>query len=104
VAVTCAVERVAQAVWSSGMILAQGARGPGFNSQNSPYPTGVEGGAPSHGSAPAPRQYVAAPRNYARRPGRSAQGEARRILNENTHRGARTHDHKVKGLALYRLS
>ena len=22
----------------------------------------------------------------------------------NTHRGARTHDHKVKGLALYRLS
>ena len=26
------------AVWSSGMILAQGARGPGFNSQNSPLP------------------------------------------------------------------
>ena len=26
----------ALAVWSSGMILAQGARGPGFNSQNSP--------------------------------------------------------------------
>ena len=25
------------AVWSSGMILASGARGPGFNSQNSPY-------------------------------------------------------------------
>jgi hypothetical protein len=25
------------AVWSSGMIFAQGARGPGFNSQNSPY-------------------------------------------------------------------
>ena len=24
------------AVWSSGMILAQGVRGPGFNSQNSP--------------------------------------------------------------------
>ena len=24
------------AVWSSGMILAPGARGPGFNSQNSP--------------------------------------------------------------------
>ena len=24
------------AVWSSGMILASGARGPGFNSQNSP--------------------------------------------------------------------
>ena len=23
---------------------------------------------------------------------------------QNTHRGARTHDHKVKGLALYRLS
>ena len=23
---------------------------------------------------------------------------------KNTHRGARTHDHKVKGLALYRLS
>ena len=23
---------------------------------------------------------------------------------ESTHRGARTHDHKVKGLALYRLS
>ena len=28
----------AVAVWSSGMILAQGARGPGFNSQNSPLP------------------------------------------------------------------
>ena len=25
-------------------------------------------------------------------------------LRENTHRGARTHDHKVKGLALCRLS
>ena len=25
------------AVWSSGMILASGARGPGFNSQNSPH-------------------------------------------------------------------
>ena len=25
------------AVWSSGMILASGARGPGFNSQNSPF-------------------------------------------------------------------
>ena len=23
---------------------------------------------------------------------------------QNTHRGARTHDHKVKGLALYQLS
>ena len=23
---------------------------------------------------------------------------------QNTHRGARTHDHEVKGLALYRLS
>ena len=23
---------------------------------------------------------------------------------QNTHRGARTHDHKVEGLALYRLS
>ena len=27
------------AVWSSGMILASGARGPGFNSQNSPFPS-----------------------------------------------------------------
>jgi hypothetical protein len=26
-----------KAVWSSGMILASGARGPGFNSQNSPF-------------------------------------------------------------------
>ena len=25
-------------------------------------------------------------------------------MSKNTHRGARTHDHKVKGLALYRLS
>ena len=25
-------------------------------------------------------------------------------VKENTHRGARTHDHKVKSLALYRLS
>ena len=25
-------------------------------------------------------------------------------LHSRTHRGARTHDHKVKGLALYRLS
>ena len=29
-------EVVSLAVWSSGMILASGARGPGFNSQNSP--------------------------------------------------------------------
>ena len=28
----------------------------------------------------------------------------RTSLHSNTHRGARTHDHKVKGLALYRLS
>ena len=27
-----------------------------------------------------------------------------RVLPENTHRGARTHDHKVKSLALCRLS
>ena len=26
------------------------------------------------------------------------------VLHHYTHRGARTHDHKVKGLALYRLS
>ena len=30
-------EDISLAVWSSGMILASGARGPGFNSQNSPY-------------------------------------------------------------------
>ena len=29
------------AVWSSGMILASGARGPGFNSQNSPFASGM---------------------------------------------------------------
>ena len=32
----CIVES-SKAVWSSGMIFAQGARGPGFNSQNSPF-------------------------------------------------------------------
>ena len=35
------------AVWSSGMILAQGARGPGLNSQNSPMRAG-DGVTASH--------------------------------------------------------
>ena len=30
-------DAITLAVWSSGMILASGARGPGFNSQNSPF-------------------------------------------------------------------
>jgi hypothetical protein len=33
---TCDVSFKASAAWSSGMILAQGARGPGFNSRSSP--------------------------------------------------------------------
>ena len=34
----CFAIRTQAAVWSSGMILALGATGPGFNSQNSPVP------------------------------------------------------------------
>ena len=34
--VLIAMGQYSLAVWSSGMILASGARGPGFNSQNSP--------------------------------------------------------------------
>ena len=35
--IRCAVVRHQLAVWSSGMIRASGARGPGFNSRNGPY-------------------------------------------------------------------
>ena len=38
--VACAASLLQLAVWSSGMILASGARGPGFNSQNSPLRRG----------------------------------------------------------------
>ena len=38
------------AVWSSGMILASGARGPGFNSQNSPCPKSIELPQPQSGT------------------------------------------------------
>ena len=48
----------ASAVWSSGMILAPGARGPGFNSQNSPLSMLCPEG-PGYG--PSPQQHCVPP-------------------------------------------